>query len=235
MRGPYRKSHCLTKVFLALGVSATGLASANDLDTEALLAKMRSAYRSIKSARFTTEVHRGAFVLACTNYFAAPFEVRCEFSNTGSPIKAGQTIAVTDGTWMYAKLPVTPFEKTAFGLDAFEQKVPGNLESLCFYDWDRQLSTGTGKNMHFSTLRILKNQKWNGRTWTVLEETAKQQNVLCLYYIDPATSLIWRTKVSLLHSQVGAQGAPVDAWIKQLELGAPLPGSIFAPVQRASR
>jgi len=64
------------------------------------------------------------------------------------------------------------------------------LEVLCLWDWKQQFSIDRGGNMHDSTFSM-RTDDWNGKSFTVLQENAQQVRVL--YFIDPATSYIWRT------------------------------------------
>jgi|GEM_PF-3232597 len=73
--------------------------------------------------------------------------------------------------------------------------MPVNLEVMSFWDWERQLSTASGGNMERSRFKLVKNESWNGKKWTVLEETAYAQDVFVRYFIEPSSSLIYRVLV----------------------------------------
>jgi hypothetical protein len=95
-----------------------------------------------------------------------------------------------------------------FDLDAIP--IPVNLEVMSFWDWKRQLSTSPGSNMETSKFKLKLNVPWNGKKWTLLQETAYGQGVYADYYIDPKTSLIYRVCVfDLQKSQVRTETAVV--------------------------
>ena len=105
----------------------------------------------------------------------------------------GEVTVSSDGARVRVVDPMLsqPEERT-FTLQNLRRAVGANLEVISLWDWQRQLSTGDGGNMRGADLRIGTNEKWNGRSWTVLEESAGS-NGRYRYFIDPKTSLIWRT------------------------------------------
>lgn len=180
-------------VFTILAAGANAFCA--DKETEELLAKMRAAYSQVKTAKFATKsvFRRGKdkeFTANLSTEFAAPNKLRSTVT------VAGQKVEVyCDGKSVLQLGPANRI-KSDYSLDALGQALPANLESLCFFDWKRQLSTAAGGNMKESILKIAPKESWNGRTWIVLEEKAPKQKVFVKYYIDPGTYLIWRTKSS---------------------------------------
>jgi outer membrane lipoprotein-sorting protein len=71
--------------------------------------------------------------------------------------------------------------------------LPGNLETLCFIDYDQQLNRTIGGNMYPSRLEIMPTRTWSSRTWTVLREIHPPTGGLIEYYIDPKSHFIHRT------------------------------------------
>ncbi len=183
---------CALLALVAL-LSASGHGA--DKEVEALLANMRNAYQQIKTATYTTEYHFAKQVSLTSFTFESPNLIRAmvQTSRTSDP-NAG-TMVLSDGDTIYIRQPFSRvYIRDRFSLDGFERAIPVNLESLCFFDWDRQLSTTPGKNMAASTFTIQKNQPWNGKQWTVLtRKRLDAQGVVCNYYIDPKTFLMWRT------------------------------------------
>jgi len=210
-------------VALILGASA---ANAADPQVEALLAKMRNAYRAAKSATYTTHSQVRGQAIDVAFVFKSPWEIRADVTIkglTGKPIKA---MEITTGKTTHMDLGGKPAgPDKPFKVDDFVNPLGVNLESICFFDWDRQLSTGPGKNMAQSTFKIMPNQDWNGKKWTVLEETAKTQKVVCKYFIDPKTSLIWRTTVKAMPG--GPKNAEMDCQISKMSLNPKVDDSTF--------
>jgi hypothetical protein len=212
-------------LYLFAVLIAASSAQARDRDTGNLLAKMRAAYTGVKSARLSTETHAGKVAIECTVYYRPAMNVRADISNLAGAGFTGVAVVSTDGKSISVKAPGSPQRKVPFALDGLEQSIPGNLETYCFFDSARQLSTQKGKNMEHSILKILPNQTWKGKKWIVLEENAPAQKIVCHYFVDPATSLIWRTTVR----RVGEGSDALDAQITHLDLGASVAPSLFKP------
>jgi hypothetical protein len=188
---------------------------------------MRSAYRSVKTAKLSLSSTVAGRLYRSTIYYQAPKSVRAEISTlAGAPPTTTQTI-ITDGKMIWRRVSGMPTSRTApYNMNVLEGALPVcNLESLCFYDWDRQLSTSPGHNMAHSILTIQPNQEWNGRKWIVLQESApnEQVPVLCHYWVDPKTFLIWRTT----QRQFGHAADALDDRITKIEVNIPLPAPTF--------
>ena len=196
---------------------AATAAQAADPQVEALLAKMRAAYQSTKAVSYKTETHVGSKVYYSTFTFEPPKSIKVSLSGGGATGPKGVTMS-TDGKDVTIRVPNSPLPiVTNYTVDKFNSNIAGNLESICFYDWARQLSTAPGKNMEHSALKISLNQEWNGKKWTVLQEIAQKDKVACRYFIDPKTNLIWRTVVKNI-SGVPSEN-DIDSYI--LKIGAP--------------
>lgn len=199
-----------------------------DKAADALLAKMRAAYASIKTAEFQTESTAepapGRKVsLSIKGQFMAPNKVHAV---TVTPAARAETFC--DGK----KILVLSGDqrKTAdFNVQTLARNVPGNLETICLFDWKRQLSTGKGGNMAKSQLRVIPNQSWNGKQWTILEETAPEARLKVSYYVDPKTNLIWRSVI------VGIKGNKVseDARLVNLKLNGKIDPKVFSAPKSA--
>jgi hypothetical protein len=217
-----RIKQCL--VVAAICVSA--LASAAGKDVETLLKHMRDAYSGVKAAAFTTQTtlnsDQGNFEFTNDFLYKNPNMVRVIIK--GGPLKDAEITKVSDGQKITASgsgagtAPQVDYTPEEFG-----KGIPANLESVSFFDWDRQLNTAEGKNMAKSTFKIVKSEEWNGRKWTVLEETANEQKVWCRYFIDPSTFLIWRTVVKGLDDRKDM----MDARITKLDTAASVEDSSF--------
>lgn len=196
---------------------ATTAAQAADPQVEALLAKMRSAYEGTKAISYKTETHIGSKSYLSTFTVQGPKNIKVTFGSKGSRSPNGVTLT-TDGKTITVRTPKSPLPiVTTFTVDRFNSNIAGNLESICFYDWSRQLSTAQGKNMEHSELKILSNQDWNGKKWTVLQEIAAKDKVVCRYFVDAKTNLIWRTTVKNISGTPSEND--VDSFI--LKMGAP--------------
>ncbi len=192
-----------------------------DAPSENLLSKMRAAYAKVGSAKLRLDVTR----------LGRDGEIHHIAGNVaylkGNRLLAemvrDKTIPVrlkTDGHMMNAGTG-TSLRQQAFSLAAMERVLPVNLETICFWDWQRQLSTDTAGRMYQSTLHVLPNQKWKGKNWLVLEETVPGEAIR--YYIDPATYLIRRSYAATSTGQL-----LIDAYVSDLKLNLPLKNASFA-------
>lgn len=198
-----------------------------DKDVENLLSHMREAYQGVKAATYETDsdvfTDQGKRSFNVDFAYKQPNMIRAIVKGDALP---GVTVTVvTDGqTINVSNTMAGPEPEQKFTLDDFEKIIAmDNLESLCFYDWDRQLSTTPGKNMAKSTFHIVKNEDWNGKKWLVLEESAKDNNVFCRYFIDPKTYFIWRTNVT----QLSDKKPVMDARLTKLDTNAKLDDTVF--------
>jgi hypothetical protein len=201
-----------------------------DPQAEALLIKMRTMYSSIKTARLTTtyeEVRPGARVLLTSKCaFKAPFSIRMVSEGLPKLAKSGYLL-VTNGKRVHvAGLPSKAYTRNFDGRELRRNLPHINLEVMCLWDWDRQLSRKRRSgNMFGSTFKVT-TEMWRGRPFTILEETNKGQEVRVRYYLDPKTTMIWRTEVFRLE---GAQ-PHVIATIDTMELNVALdPNSFVVP------
>ena len=203
----------------------SGIASAADPAVEALLSHMRDAYSQIKGARYastttlssnegTSQDVQESFVYKKPNMIRVIIKL---------PKTAGAITKISDGKTINVSTPQGSAPEQLFSIDTFAQGLPGNLESISFYDYDRQLSTAAGKNMETSTFHLVKDEVWDNKHWIVLEETATKDSVLCRYFIDPKTYFIWRTVVSDLKTKK----VQIDSKLTSLDANATIDDSIF--------
>lgn len=198
-----------SSVLLAASIHAA------DPQVEALLAKMRIAYRSTKSITYTTESKMGSNVYVSIFNFQSPTKIRMTIASSTDKNLIPGLVLSTDGINVSVSTATLPTKVVAkYTPDVFGSNIRGNLESICFFDWERQLSTAPGKNMEHSTFKISLNQDWKGKKWTVLEETAAKDKVVCRYFIDPKTSYIWRTVVKSLPG--GSTDRDSDSYLTKL-------------------
>lgn len=186
-------------------------ASADPIDAKTLVKKVHDAYAAVKSARVTMEAtgYAGDGKTGVTLLYAAPKKLKATvkgFAEGGGQTTfttTGGTVAITDPDGKQAKQEI----------DFDQLQLPCNLETMSFWDYQKQLSTDKGGNMETSVLKVVEKEKWNDKEWIVLEEDAPAQKVSVRYFIDPKTYLIWRT-VTTPYS--GEQ--TFESWITKLEL-----------------
>jgi len=193
---------------------------AADQEVDNLLAKMRNAYSAIKSAKFSTVVNFRKPPLHTTNYFLAPDKFRVDFPGK----EAGINSFITDGKFTYFVPSGQDAQREPYDFERFFQMSPGHIETFSYFEWKKTFTVG-GKTMGLdgSALKVVPNQEWNGKKWTVLEETKNSEKQVYHYYVDPKTYLVWRT-TSL---PFGATAYRVDTQFTKLELGISIPESKF--------
>jgi hypothetical protein len=208
----------LVTALLALAASALSA----DPDVEKLLSNMREAYKSVKTAQLT--VKQTQFLedekaeLEAVVSYKNPEKIRMTATIGPKEIvlrSNGKKIRI-DGA---QDAPVVE------DVDMERFPIPFNLETICFWDYQRQLSTDEKANMHESELVIKTDEEWNDKKWTVLEETVRgEQKVFVRYFIDPKTNLIWRTVVADLDDK----DKPVqDNVVLKMETGVELEDKLF--------
>lgn len=212
--------HALAAALFAV----SSMAVAADEEVEKLLGAMRDAYKAVNTAKFTTVTTMNIEEKDVSTTFEATYKAADKlylwtdnmFGMEGKIklICDGKTISVT-----------TPSDKdeTPFSLEELSSAMPLNLESMCFWDWKRQLSTGDDGNMKKSTFKLSKDQDWNEKKWTVLEETANEQGVFVKYWIDAKTNFIWKTDVF----EIETKAKVMTCEIKKLETGLTVADSLF--------
>lgn len=192
---------------------------------EELLAKMQFAYARARTALLF--VH---FEATDPSGFTAKGDVRFEFLSPNrvragfKGLPNGAVLLVCDGKKIAllsgkGKQQVVAYSPTNLG-----RHLPTNLETIAFYDGAHELSTGKGGGMNGSKLEVLPNVEWNHRQWEVLRETSDEDQVRVDYYVDPKTSLIWRT----LGEDLRTKKPFVDCQVQELELNANIPAERFA-------
>lgn len=216
-------------VVLASILGASAWARTGDPQVEALLAKMRNAYKQTREVTFTTRALAGGRDFETSGAYMSPNKMRVTVTMTAFKKIGAVLTRICDGKTVSTKELSNPFKDQPFTVDNMGADLPVNLESMCFFDWARQLSTAPGKNMEHSTFRILPHQTWNGKDWTVLEETAAKEKVVCNYYIDPKTDIIWRTTVKAMPG--GNKASEMDCRITELNLSAKIDPTTFQIVQ----
>lgn len=186
--------------FLAAGllVWMSSLALGADKEVEDLLAKMRAVYKGTKTAHVVLKSSNANIGKNLTIDLYYMRERKIKATIEGLPSMRGKTWHLTSNGDEVAYDDFSGNVLTNdFDLD--DTHMPINLETMSFWDWERQLSTDSGANMEHSRFKLVKNEDWNKKKWTVLEETALGQNVFVRYFIEPSSSLIWRVLVYDLH------------------------------------
>lgn len=205
-------------------VAASSFALAADEEVEKLLASMRKAYSGAKTAKFTVQTVMKAEDKDLSVTFEGTFKGPNKlYLYTDSMFGIdGKVKLVCDGKTISITTPEDK-DEAPFTIENLSSAMPLNLESLCFWDYKRQLSTEADGNMHESSHKILTDQEWNDKKWTILEETANEQKVFVKYWIDPKTSFIWKTEVFDLESKEKV----MTCEIKKLEVGLEVEDSVF--------
>ena len=211
-------------VITILAASLAMSAVAADKEVEDLLTKMRKAYKEVKTATFTLESTllsgNGDIVVTLKGGFKAPNKMYADIKSAEFKMKFisdGKTIFLIDSA--NDEVSDIPYSDSNMG----RALSVANLELINFYEWKKQLSTEKDHNMHDSKLSIRQNEEWNGKKWTVLEESAPQAGVYVEYYIDPKTHLIWRTVQMTLDKEF-IRG---DYVLKQLKIGVKIDDKRF--------
>lgn len=208
-----------------LAVVASG-AHAADKDVEAILKTLRENYQKVKTARLEVtsviaDPESGSDIsLNSVMSYKGPGSVRIVAK--GPTMPGSYLLYVTDSKQALVRTPDGKSSTKKF--DADEVAVPLNLESLCFWDYKRQLSTAAGMNMHDSKLRLLKKETWKDKDYMVLEEKAERSKVFVRYFIDPATKYIVRTVVYNLEDTTEILQ---DHKVTKFELNPKLDASLF--------
>lgn len=200
-------------VLAAVAMAMASLSLAADKEVEDLLAHMRDTYKAVKGAKFTVAATlvdpSGTKQETVTDFLYKPTN-QVKATITGLSDSDGKAlIIITDGKKIGFDGAAAGADKIDFGFDELEGPMrTANLEAMSFWDWDRQLSTKEGANMNKSTFAIVKDEKWDDKSYTVLEETATntQVPVLVRYFIDPATYFIKRTVIYKLDDKKNATG-----------------------------
>jgi hypothetical protein len=197
-----------------------------DPQASALLVKLRAAYSSLKSVRAVGQAkfvgRQKQLVVSSVVQFKAPMNFRIETTGVPGTAKPTYTL-ITDGKKLHVDgLPGGAYTRHYSYQELLRSLPQANLETLCFFDWRIQFSTDARGNMHRSTFKVFQD-KWSGRNWTVLEETAKDQHIFVDYYIDPATNLIWKTAVF----DIGQKTPYNEFWFTKLEVNPKLEAAAF--------
>jgi len=208
-------------VFAALAAGAF----AADKDVEAMLKTLRDNYQKVKSVRLeVATIVRGEggedIPLTSVVTYRAPLNIR--LVSQGPTMQGNKLVQIIDGKQSSTKTPDGKTTKAKYDPDKIA--APLNLETLCFWDSKRQLSTDKGANMHDSKLRLLQKETWKDKDYMVLEETAERSKVFVRYFIDPKTKYIVRTVVyNLEDTTVVLQ----DQKVTKMELNAKVDPSLF--------
>lgn len=187
------KMRVLTVPVLAL-MAATSFAA--DKDVEDLLKVLRENYSKVKSVHMEVSSvlqQRGEDIPFTSKVWYRVPAFRIDSKAMVGEATPPSFLIVMDGKTSYIKGFDGKVSKEKFDPDNVSPSV--NLETLCFWDWKRQLSTTKGNNMAESQLRLLKKETWKDKDYMVLEEKAPKSNVFVRYYIDPKIKYIVRTAV----------------------------------------
>lgn len=197
-------------------------------DTEKLLSQMRDAYKAASSATLTVQTtnYQGdqkINITAVVN-FMAPNKLNAVL--TGLPGGVGPITLVCDGKQILVPQP-SGDNKVDYTSDMLSSRMGfANLETLSFWDFEKQLSTAKGNNMEKSTLTILPDETVDGHKFLVLQEDAVQPQIKLVvhYYIDPETHLIWRVVTENADTKAKVQ----ETKITEMKVGAKVDPALFS-------
>lgn len=212
----------------ALLLSSTAISAPIQLKPDELLAKMREAYKAVKTAKLTTKANvkaRGQSLTLSTDVtFKSPNMVYGKITGfpAAAPIK--QLVVISDGSNISVLGAPGPVPKAKFSTDDLSARFSfANLETICFWDYDKQLSQRKGDNMEHSELSVLPEEEMDGRKFLVLQEKATEDKLLVRYWVDPKTYFIWRTQSKRTDSDAVVN----DAKITKLEIDPKVDDKIF--------
>jgi|CXWL01.1.fsa_nt_gi outer membrane lipoprotein-sorting protein len=200
------------------------IAFAADEEVEKLLSAMRGAYKDAKSAKLTLKSTMLFEEKEASTVFEATFKGPDKlYMYTDSMFGAdGKFKVICDGKTIIVSSPEGK-EELPYSIEELSGVGPVNLETLCFWDFKRQLNTGDDGNMRKSEFKISLDQDWNEKKWTILEETANEQGVLVKYWIEPKTHFIWKTEVADLATKTKF----MTCEIQKMEIGLEVEDSLF--------
>lgn len=185
---------------------------------------MRKAYASVKTAKFTLtssfDDRLGKAKVVTGNFvYARPGKLNAKIS--GLTVRTHLIyVVVSDGKKIKTSIGKVQPSVGAYSAENLTAEFGyANLETICFWDYAKQLSTAPGGNMHSSALKILGSKTMDGRKFIVLEERSAAEKVVANYWVDPANYLIYRTVVKPL----SGAGKGVDCRLRSLKLSATPP------------
>ncbi len=198
-----------------------------DKDVESLLAKMRTAYKSAKSVTLTTRTlvpgPVGDAEIETVVSYVNPNKVHAKVNGVADI--GGSDITVrSDGKNIVIEGFPNGKIKRPYNVQLLSEALTANLETICFWDWKRQLSTTKGNNMEKSKFKLIAKEMWKDKEYVVLEETAQENDVFVRYFIDRKTSMIMRTVVTGIADKDTVQ---MDARVVKLALGAKVDSALF--------
>ena len=213
-------------------------------DAENLLSAMRQAYSQVRTASFVVHTDlwggdsgsarfRSGLLKDClisppseetaTLVSYVKFEAPLKFDIWGSLGSDYWGSRVSDGATLVNISEKGTYTKGKATADSIQDCLPYHVATMAFLDWKRLL---TASKMGFGPkkdeVRVLHDQMWNGKSWTVLQCTGFR-GVTCSYYVDNATSLICRETQTLNASRHSV----VDTVISDLKTNEPLPPDAF--------
>jgi len=214
----------LRSAIFATLLAATAFSFGADPKVEDLLSHMRDAYKAVKTASFDVDAHLtiqgkegddAKEEVTAKVLYAGPNKVHLEMTPKDQPSDTALTLFyVQNGEKMALGPSTDKLRSRDYDEDQFPTIIPVNLETISFWQWDKQLNTAEGKNMHDSKLEIVNDVDWDGKKWTTLEETAEKDKVFVRYYIDPKTYMIWRCDVKNSETMQPIE----DVWLTRLDL-----------------
>jgi outer membrane lipoprotein-sorting protein len=214
-------------IVCALALTGLGASSQAGPEVESLLSAMRKSYRDVTSVQLQVRLKQYFPTSRRTRIFSLDY-VRPNRIRYVSAVGAERVSRFSDGKRVVTFRTDRRAEETLPSPANLGRQLPGNLEWLCFFDWEKQLSTSAGNNMSGSRLRLLEEQTWNGKQWIVLDEEAPEVDVHARYFIHPETKLIWRCEVKRLSTRT----LFLVTEVTKLVLNPKLNPSLFDPPAR---
>lgn len=218
----------MRKTIIALTLLIAPALSLADDATSKLLEQLRDTYKSVKTAHFLVQSKvvsdQGSVDLNSEVFFASPNKINAKLTGFPKEAPVQELVFISDGTDMATLGAPGGLQKKPFTTDLASQRLGfANLETLSFWDYEKQLSTATGNNMEKSELKIVADGLMDGKWFTILEEYAPDQKVLVHYRIDQKTHFIMRTETKNAETKklIG------DSKLTKLELDVKIDDSKF--------
>ncbi len=208
-------------LMLWLGIAALTLQVTQD--PEIVVKEVRDAYSQVTTARLTVtfEEHdpQGRRLSGTADTaFLRPNHIR-------TIIKGGK---LSSAVYCDGRQIVTVREHdrraTPYSLANLEKEIPLNLETLCFVNYGKELSTSAGGGMYRSTLAVIESV-WKDKVWTVIEERNQSDDSTDRYFVGAKDHLIWR----VVDMSYDRETTYSDLRVEKLSTGEPVPEDLFEP------
>lgn len=167
-------------------------------DLPGVLRDLRAHYSSVAGAEWECErSYANGDAVRLHVLYRTPNKIRASVTWRSASTVQIREVTANDGHMVVAGPKIRPYT-LPFNPDLLQVVLKAQLETVCFWDSDRQLSRARGGGFETSRLAILAPPE--GSAETILEERPATSPSRILYYIDPKLHLIRRTQVFDLKS-----------------------------------